>query len=106
MGFTNIMLSLKTESEIAQNLASRVKARRLRRAWTQAEMAQRTGIKLPTYVHFERTGQISLLRLLKVLGVLEVLPEFERIGQGEDLHGLTLDEVVQPPRQRGRRPAA
>lgn len=100
------MLSLKTETEIARDLASRVKSRRLRREWTQEEMAQRTGIKLPTYVLFERTGQISLLRLLKVLGILDLLPEFERIGQAEDLHGLTLDEVVKPQRQRGRRHAA
>jgi hypothetical protein len=69
-------------------------------------MAQRAGIKVPTYIHFERTGQISLLRLLKILGVLDLLSEFERIGQTEDLHGLTLDDVVKPERQRGRRHAA
>jgi transcriptional regulator with XRE-family HTH domain len=100
------MLSFKSDSEIALQLAARVKARRLRRVWTQAEMSQRAGIKVPTYIHFERTGQISLLRLLKILNILDLLPEFERIGQAEDLHGLTLDDVVRPERQRGRRHAA
>jgi len=100
------MLSIKSDPEIARELADRVRTRRLRRVWTQAEMAQRAGIKVPTYIHFERTGQISLLRLLKILGVLDLLPEFERIGQTEDLHGLTLDDVVKPERQRGRRHAA
>lgn len=69
-------------------------------------MAERAGLKPPTYVLFERTGQISLLRLLKVLEVLDLLDEFDRIGRGEDLAGLTLDEITRPERRRGRRRAS
>lgn len=99
------MITLKSEPEIAREFAGRVRTRRLRREWTQTEMAGRAGVKVATYIHFERTGQISLLRLLKILGVLDLLAEFDRIGRGEDLHGLTLDDVVKPERQRGRRNA-
>ena len=97
------MLSLKSPAEIAAELADRVRQRRLRRAWTQAELAARAGLKTPTYVLFERTGRIALLRLLKLLEILDLLDEFDRIGRGEDLAGLSLDEVARPERRRGRR---
>jgi transcriptional regulator with XRE-family HTH domain len=97
------MLSLKSAPEVAVELASRIRERRLQRAWTQAEMARRAGLKEPTYVLFERTGRISLLRLLKVLDVLRLLEEFDRIGQKPDLSTLTLADLVKPKRQRGSR---
>ena len=97
------MLSLKSAPELALDLASRLRARRLRRGWTQAEIARRAGLKEATYVLFERTGRISLLRLLKVLEVLELSGEFEKIGTQQDLHGLTLDDIVKPQRKRGSR---
>jgi len=97
------MLSIKSAPEIAAELAGRLRARRLRRGWTQAEIARRAGLKEPTYVLFERTGRISLLRLLKVLEVLELSGEFEKIGAQQDLHGLTMDDIVKPQRKRGSR---
>lgn len=97
------MLSLKSAPEVAADLASRIRARRLQRAWTQAEMARRAGLKEPTYVLFERTGRISLLRLLKVLDLLGLLEEFNRIGQEPDLSTLSLSDLVKPKRQRGSR---
>lgn len=100
------MLSLKTNPELARELADRLRQRRLRRGWTQAEIAERAGLKPATYVLFERTGQIALLRLLRVLEVLDLLEEFDRIGRSEDLTGVTLDELTRPERLRGRRRAA
>ena len=97
------MLALKAPRELAEDLAHRLRERRLRRGWTQAELAARAGIATPTYVLFERSGRIALERLIKVLEVLDLLPEFERIGTGEDLAGLSLAQEIAPERQRGRR---
>jgi DNA-binding XRE family transcriptional regulator len=97
------MLSLRSAPEVAAELAQRVRSRRLQRAWTQAEMARRAGIREATYVLFERTGKISLLRLLKVLDMLGLLEEFDRIAREPDLSTVTLAELVKPTRQRGSR---
>ena len=97
------MLSLKAPSEVAADLAPRVRERRLQRGWTQDEMALRAGMKTPTYVLFERTGRIALARLLKVFEVLDWLEAFDQLGRGQDLSGVSLDDLTQPERKRGRR---
>jgi transcriptional regulator with XRE-family HTH domain len=97
------MLSLKSATEIACELAQRVRMRRLQRGWTQAELAKRAGVKSSTYILFERTGRIALIRLLKILDVLELANEFDAIGRREDLTGMTLAQLTQPERQRGAR---
>ncbi len=103
MAIVGIMLSIKSAPEVASELALRIRARRLQRAWTQTEMARRAGLKEPTYVLFERTGKISLLRLLKVLDLLGLMDEFDRIGRERDFTGLRLEDVVKPERKRGSR---
>lgn len=97
------MISLKSAPEVAADLASRVRARRLQRGWTQAELARRAGLKGATYVLFERTGRISLLRLLKIFDVFGMMDEVDRIAREPDLSNVTLDDLVKPTRQRGRR---
>ena len=97
------MITLKSHAEIATQLAGRLRDRRLHRGWTQGELASRAGIRPATYVLFERTGKISLLRLLKVLEVLDLSEEFDRIGKGEDLAGMTMTQLLAPQRKRGRR---
>ena len=89
------MLSLKTHSELARELADRLRQRRLRRGWTQAEMAERAGLKPPTYVLFERTGRISLLRLLKVLEVLDLLDEKEWVHIFKQRYERRLREILE-----------
>lgn len=69
-------LSLYTPAEIALELADRVRDRRLARGWTQAELAERAGLALPTLKLFEQTGQISLDRLLRIASALGALEDF------------------------------
>ncbi|TVP75147.1 MAG: helix-turn-helix domain-containing protein [Gemmatimonadales bacterium] len=70
---------LQGPDEMARTLANRVKALRLQRGWTQAELAERAGIALSTYRVFERHGRISLVRLLRLAIVLDSRAGFDRL---------------------------
>lgn len=103
MVIINKMLSLKTTHEVARELAARIRTRRLNQGWTQAETAARAGLRLATYVHFERTGEIALRRLLKLFDILGLLEQFDAIGRQADLSTLRLEDLAPPLRQRGLR---
>ena len=53
-------------SEVALQIAARVKTRRLELNLTQEGMAARAGLKFATYRRFEQTGEISLKGLLQI----------------------------------------
>jgi transcriptional regulator with XRE-family HTH domain len=90
---------------MARTLARRAKALRLERGWTQNEGAGRAGVALATYRLFERTGRISLERLLKLAVILDALGGFEQLftrGPARSLAELE-QRTEGASRKRGRR---
>jgi len=96
------MQSLYSPAELTRRLADRVKALRLSRGWSQKETALRSGIPLPTYRCFERTGQIALLRFVRLLDVLGVAEELESLGASGLRPAASINDLMKPTRQRGR----
>ena len=96
------MVSLKSAPEVLAELAKMVRVQRLKRGWTQTDMARRAGLKLPTYIVFERSGRISLLRFLKLLDVLDLMKAINEIGRITDQQAVRLADLMQE-RKRGRR---
>lgn len=97
-------LELQSPREIANLLARRVKALRLERGWTQQEIADRTGISLATYRRFERSGRISLERLLKLAVILDAHRGFEDLFALPPVRSLSdLEAKDRPSRKRGKR---
>ncbi len=96
------MLSLSSPAEVAQNVATRVREHRLQRGWSQAELAQPAGVKQPTYVLFERTGRVSLLRFIAILDVLGLSAELENVGRMAVPAGASLADLAKPLPKRGR----
>ena len=96
------MMSLKSAPEVLVDLARMVRVQRLNRGWTQAEMARRAGLRLPTYIVFERSGRISLLRFLKLLDVLDLMADIGEIGRKMDQQAVRLDDLMHE-RKRGHR---
>ena len=93
--------------DIAQDIAKRVTALRLQRAWTREVLAEHAGVNVYTLKHFERTGQISLHRLVSVAFALEMSSEIERLfkpRQRVDVNNWQLEP--QTTRKRGRRRTA
>ena len=96
------MVSLKSAPEVLAELAKMVRVQRLKRGWTQTDMARRAGLKLPTYIVFERSGRISLLRFLKLLDVLDLMKDINEIGRITNQQSVHLADLMQE-RKRGRR---
>ena len=85
-------------------IADQLKRLRLLRQWSREELAERAGVNVYTLKHFERTGQISLHRLLKVCDALEIISEVSRAfkpRQRVSVNDWALP--TSPTRQRGRR---
>jgi transcriptional regulator with XRE-family HTH domain len=69
------VFALHTPEDIARQLAERIKALRLHRNWKRATLAERSGVSEASVKRFERTGQISLENLLKLVFTLDRLEE-------------------------------
>ena len=93
-----IELTLNTPASEAKELASRVKKRRLALHMTQAELAQRASMPLPTYRRFEQTAQISLQGLLAVASALNALDDFHSLFASNTWS--TMDEMLAESKKR------
>jgi transcriptional regulator with XRE-family HTH domain len=98
-------VELQTPREMARMLARRVKAVRLERGWTQREIAERSGVALATYRRFERTGRISLERLLRLAVILEAHTGINELFAPARARSLAELERAsdRPERKRGKR---
>ncbi len=66
-------------SDIQSALAERFRKLRKAEGYSQAEMAQRSGVSLGSLKRFELTGQISLESLLKLAHILDRLEDFMKV---------------------------
>ena len=69
----------KIPAEICQQIAKRLTAIRLQNAWTRETLAQKAGVNIHTLKRFERSGQISLERLVAICDALDMGHELERV---------------------------
>ena len=94
---------ISSPNEASHGLAERARARRLDANLSQEGLAQRAGISLGSLKRFERTGEISLDRLLRIAFALGASDGFDGLFAPRDPR--SLDEIIaEPPaRQRGRR---
>lgn len=105
MGVTDNILSFDMISpkSKALALAKRVKERRLEMNLTQEGLSSRAGIPVATYRRFERSGEISLERLLYIAFALDALGDFDLLFSTPRY--ANLDDAVkatQQPRKRGK----
>lgn len=93
-----------TTEGLSFEMAKRLSALRLQKAWSRQELAKRSGVNVYTLKHFERTGQISLPRLIalsEALGVLHEIEKLFKLRRRIDVNTWEVDQVVN--RQRGRK---
>ena len=101
----NILLfNIDSPSDVAMQIASRVKTRRLELNLTQEGLASRAGVKFATYRRFEQTGEISLRGLLQIGFALNCLDEFNALFAQKQYQ--SLDDVLKEQsvyRKRGKK---
>ncbi|MEG9862921.1 MAG: helix-turn-helix transcriptional regulator [Parvularculales bacterium] len=101
------MVSLITPAKAQKNLAEQARSRRLQMELTQAGLAERSGVPLPTLRKFEQKGTISLGSFLKLQMVLGGLEDLCRATQIREPVFSSIDDVLgsvnTPSRQRGKR---
>lgn len=90
----NAMIDILTDTPQSKllQIAGRVRQRRLRVRMTQAALAMRADIPLPTYRVFEKSGKISLMGLLKIGMALNCLEDFNHLFANQEY--ISLDDML------------
>ncbi len=99
-----IAFNLLNPSDVAAQIAARVKARRLELNLTQEGLSARAGVKFATYRRFEQTGEMSLRGLLQVGFALNALSDFDVLFAQKQY--MSLDDVLNEQyvtRKRGKK---
>lgn len=100
---TNKMLSIKMPSEVAKEVADRLKKLRLQQNWTQEILASRSGVNLHTLRRFEHSGQISFERLLSLAFTLGVISDCDTLFLPKMPNTMKALRNQLKKRQRGKR---
>lgn len=95
--------TILSPQEVAADLGSRLKSRRLARNLTQDGLATRSAVPLGTLKKFENSGSISLVSFVRLVVALDEQAGLERLLDSRDQE-TTLDELISKPleRKRGR----
>ena len=99
-----LSFNIPNPSDVAMQIAARVKVRRLELNLTQEGLALRAGVKFATYRRFEQTGEISLRGLLQVGFALNCLDEFNALfaqKQYQSLNDVLNEQSIN--RKRGKK---
>lgn len=101
------MISLIAPSKAQRKLTDNIRKRRLLMELTQEELAERSGVALPTLRKFEQKGVISLESFLKLLLVVGGLEEIIDSTKPNKPLFNSIDEVLKEDkisiRKRGHR---
>lgn len=79
----------KTPLAVLTETAEKIKTLRKTEKYSQAELAERSGVSLGSLKRFENTGHISLESLVKLANVFDRLDDFEELFKPkEDLKNI------------------
>jgi len=93
-----------TPYEVAKQIASSAKEKRLSLNLTQKSLSDRSGVSLGALKRFERTGKISLESLLKLSVILGNLENFANVFKvPPETEFRTIKDLYKKYRQRGRK---
>jgi len=100
-------MSQTNSRELCIELAKRLTAIRLQKAWTRDTLAKEASVNVHSLKRFERTGQVSLERLIAIAKALDVHLEVERLFKPR--HRIDVQNwaaITAPARKRGTKKTA
>lgn len=97
------MTLLKSPDELAEDIAQRVRQKRIKLNITQRELAERSGVSFGSVKRFEQKGEISLQHLLKIAIVLRSVSEFEHLFKEDPYQ--SIDDVIKENSRKTRKRA-
>lgn len=100
-GFDGVPETEEHEDRVLERLGDRLARRRIQLDLSQVELAEQSGVSRPTVQRLEAGGSTQLKNLVRVLRVLELLPNFEALVPEADVQPLLeLERRGTPARQR------
>lgn len=88
--------------DLSTAIAARLQARRLELGWSRDTLSERAAVSPATLRAFERTGQVSLRRLVRLADALGLRDELERLFLPREVRSLEELAERSQRRQRGR----
>lgn len=86
-------LNQKTPKEIIKSLADRMRGTRKNLKLTQQKLSEKSGVSLGSVKRFERTGDISLISLVKISIAMSCEGELDNLFATKTFH--SLQEVIE-----------
>ena len=90
---------LRNPVQITRGIGTRIRDHRLARNWTQAELAERSGVSLSTLKLLEREGKGSIQRLAKIAVILDLDSELRTLFSQPQQYD-SIEAVGRTKRQR------
>ena len=90
---------IRNPVHLIREIGKRIRLHRLARGWTQAELAERSGVSLSTLKLLEREGKGSLQRLAKIAVTLNLDGELRGLF-AEPMHFESMEAMERASRQR------
>lgn len=97
------MMDIRTAGEVLVELGGRARALRLLRDFSQAELAERSGLGVATIQRFEKSGHVSLENVYRIAVALSAEEGFAKLFVLPE-YG-SLDEALARPAKVARRRA-
>ena len=92
-----------TADEVAAELAQRLKSARLAQGLQQTALANRAGVSAGTIKTLEKTGQSTLLSVIRVAQALGMVDDLAGVFERKVQSIADMEQATQPPRQRAPR---